>query len=74
MDNYILKIDKLEEDMARLTISSNIVYDQSYHLWLVERGRDLFDEINLDTDLNDDEKGTLGKLISTIFEEVSLDI
>ncbi len=30
MNDYIQKVNILEEDVARLTTSSNIVYDQTY--------------------------------------------
>ena len=74
MNDYIQKVNILEEDVARLTTSSNIVYDQTYHMWLIGRTNDLVQEIHNDKGLTDDEKGALFTLIVTIFEEVSIDI
>ena len=74
MNDYIQKVDILEEDVARLTTSSNIVYDQTYHMWLIGRTNDLVQEIHNDKGLTDDERGALFTLIATIFEEVSIDI
>ena len=74
MNDYIQKVNILEEDVARLTTSSNIVYDQTYHMWLIGRTNDLVQEIHNDKGLTDDERGALFTLIVTIFEEVSIDI
>ena len=74
MNDYIQKVNILEEDVARLTTSSNIVYDQTYHMWLIGRTNDLVQEIHNDKGLTDDERGALFSLIVTIFEEVSIDI
>ena len=74
MNDYIQKVNILEEDVARLTTSSNIVYDQTYHMWLIGRTNDLVQEIHNDKGLTDDERGALFTLIATIFEEVSIDI
>ena len=74
MNDYIQKINILEEDVARMTTSSNIVYDQTYHMWLIGCTNDLVQEIHNDKVLADDEKGALLTLIVTIFEEVSIDI
>ena len=74
MNDYIQKVNILEEDVARLTTSSNIVYDQTYHMWLIGRTNDLVQEIHNDKGLTDDERGVLFSLIVTIFEEVSIDI
>ena len=74
MNDYIQKVNILEEDVARLTTSSNIVYDQTYHMWLIGRTNDLAQEIHNDKGLTDDERGALFSLIVTIFEEVSIDI
>ena len=74
MNDYIQKVNILEEDVARMTTSSNIVYDQTYHMWLIGRTNDLVQEIRNDKGLTDDEKGALFTLIVTIFEEVSIDI
>ena len=74
MNDYIQKVNILEEDVARLTTSSNIVYDQTYHMWLIGCTNDLVQEIHNDKGLTDDEKGALLTLIVTIFEEISIDI
>ena len=74
MNDYIQKVNILEEDVARLTTSSNIVYDQTYHMWLIGRTNDLVQEIHNDKGLTDDERWALFTLIVTIFEEVSIDI
>ena len=74
MNDYIQKINILEEDVARMTTSSNIVNDQTYHMWLIGCTNDLVQEIHNDKVLADDEKGALLTLIVTIFEEVSIDI
>ena len=74
MNDYIQKINILEEDVARMTTSSNIVYDQTYHMWLIGCTNDLVQEIHNDKVLDDNEKGALLTLIVTIFEEVSIDI
>ena len=57
-----------------MTTSSNIVYDQTYHMWLIGCTNDLVQEIHNDKVLDDNEKGALLTLIVTIFEEVSIDI
>ncbi len=74
MNDYIQKVNILEEDVARMTTSSNIVYDKTYHMWLIGCTNDLVQEIHNDKGLTDDEKGALLTLIVTIFEEISIDI
>lgn len=41
MNDYIQKVNILEEDVARMTTSSDVVYDQTYHMWLIGRTNDL---------------------------------
>ena len=56
MNDYIQKINILEEDVARMTTSSNIVYDQTYHMWLIGCTNDLVQEIHNDKVLADDDQ------------------